>query len=178
MLTGRPPFAVKSIADILGRDPATGPEPIANRLGAPVTLDGVMRAGLASDRNHRPPTALLLAEALETIAQQMEAGPRTMPPPDESTSNTRSAPSVPVTAPPAHPPAGYPATSAPTPSPVTTSSWPPAGHARPDPYALSMVATPPAAEPPRHHASYYVLLSLAALALFAISMLVTILLLR
>jgi hypothetical protein len=41
-----------------------------------------------------------------------------------------------------------------------------------------MVATPPAAEPARHHASYYVLLSLAALALFAISMFVTILLLR
>ena len=32
-----------------------------------------MIAGLASDRNRRPPTALVLAEGLETIARQMEA---------------------------------------------------------------------------------------------------------
>ena len=54
LLTGRPPFVVKNIADILGRDPAVRPEPIANRLGAPATLDGVMMAGLASDRNPPP----------------------------------------------------------------------------------------------------------------------------
>ena len=41
-----------------------------------------------------------------------------------------------------------------------------------------MVSAPPAAEPARHSASYYVLLGMAALALFAISMFVTILLLR
>ena len=48
-----------------------------------------------------------------------------------------------------------------------------------DPYALSMVSTE-AALPARGRrgASYYVLLGVAALALFAISMFVTILLLR
>ncbi len=48
-----------------------------------------------------------------------------------------------------------------------------------DPYALSMVSTE-AALPAggRRGASYYVLLGVAALALFAISMFVTILLLR
>jgi len=181
LLTGRPPFVVKNIADILGRDPALRPEPIANRLGAPATLDGVMMAGLASDRNRRPPTALLLAEALEAISQQMEAGPRPTAPGEtgESTMGAQAAPSMPRTAPPAQPPTQYPATSAPTPSPVTTSSWPPGGHAAADPYASSMVAAPPAAEPAaRHGASYYVLLGTAALALFAISMFVTILLLR
>ena len=73
MLTGHPPFLVRSIADILARDPSLAPEPIAERLGAPSTLDGVMLSGLAADRNRRPPTALLLAEGLETIAGQMEA---------------------------------------------------------------------------------------------------------
>ncbi len=73
MLTGHPPFLVRSIADILARDPSQPPEPIAERLGAPSTLDGVMISGLAADRNRRPPTALLLAEGLETIAGQMEA---------------------------------------------------------------------------------------------------------
>ena len=85
---------------------------------------------------------------------------------------------LPATTAPAQPPTHYPATSAPTPSPVTTSSLPPAGHVGADPYALSMVSAPPAAEPARHSASYYVLLGMAALALFAISMFVTILLLR
>ena len=73
MLTGHPPFLVRSIADILARDISQPPEPIAQRLGAPTTLDAVMLSGLAADRNRRPPTALLLAEALERIAGQMEA---------------------------------------------------------------------------------------------------------
>jgi eukaryotic-like serine/threonine-protein kinase len=52
---------------------AQPPQPIAERVGAPATLDAVMVSGLAADRNRRPPTALLLAEALERIAGQMEA---------------------------------------------------------------------------------------------------------
>ena len=73
MLTGHPPFLVRSIADILARDPSRTPEPIAERLGAPSTLDGVMLSGLAADRNRRPPSALLLADGLQTIADQMDA---------------------------------------------------------------------------------------------------------
>ena len=72
----------------------------------------------------------------------------------------------------------YPPASAPTPSPVFAGSPPPAA-SRVDPYALSMISTE-AALPAggRRGASYYVLLGVAALALFAISMFVTILLLR
>ena len=73
MLTGRPPFLVRSIADIVARDPLLAPEPIAGRIGAPSTLDGVMLSGLAADRNRRPPTALLLADGLEAIASDMQA---------------------------------------------------------------------------------------------------------
>jgi serine/threonine protein kinase len=185
MLTGKPPFPVKSIADILGRDPTVGPEPIATRLGAPASLDGVMIAGLASDRNRRPPTALVLAEGLETIARQMESGPRPAvpPPPADRSQVTRPTPSLlqsPPTVPPppyVSPSPVYPAASSPTPSPVFTGSPPSAGSGV-DPYASSMVfhqAAPPASG---RRASYYVLLSVAALALFAISMFVTILVLR
>ena len=74
MLTGKAPFPVRSIADILARDPGLQPEPVAARLNAPPTLDAVMISGLAYDRNRRPPTALLLADGLETIAAQLEAG--------------------------------------------------------------------------------------------------------
>jgi eukaryotic-like serine/threonine-protein kinase len=73
MLTGHPPFLVRSIADILARDPPQTPQPIAERLGAPSTLDGVMRSGLAADPHRRPPNALILADALQTIAEQMDA---------------------------------------------------------------------------------------------------------
>jgi eukaryotic-like serine/threonine-protein kinase len=72
MLTGRPPFLVRSIADIVARDPLLAPEPIAGWLGAPSTLDGLILSGLATDRNRRPPTALVLAEGLEAIATEMQ----------------------------------------------------------------------------------------------------------
>ena len=84
LLTGGPPFVTRSIADILARDPDRPPEPLAERLGAPPTLDGVMVAGLAGDRNRRPPTALVLAEGLETIARQMERGSTGVPRSTES----------------------------------------------------------------------------------------------
>jgi eukaryotic-like serine/threonine-protein kinase len=185
LLTGSPPFGTKSLTDILARDPGLPPEPIAERLGAPPTLDGVMVAGLAADRNRRPPTALLLAEGLETIALQMESARQAAPtspttpvrPPTEATVVT-SPSAVPTTFPVVSPPATPPSANQPT--SLTAASMPPAY--APAPYAPDIaypvgVATsvPPAA--PRRRASYYILLSIAALALFAISMFVTILLL-
>ena len=89
LLTGGPPFSVKSIADILARDPATVPPPIADRLGAPASLDSVMVAGLAADRNRRPPTALLLAQGFETIADQMADRRTPEPAPAHSTTAGR-----------------------------------------------------------------------------------------
>ncbi len=74
MLTSRPPFLVRSIADIVARDPLLAPEPIASRLGAPSTLDRLLLSGLATDRNRRPPTALLLAQGLEAIGIEMQPG--------------------------------------------------------------------------------------------------------
>jgi serine/threonine protein kinase len=201
LLTGGPPYVTRSIADILARDPSRAPEPIAERLGAPPSLDGVMVAGLAADRNRRPPTALRLAEGLETIARQMERG--RLGAPARGTSADRPAeaavdtnPNRPVsTAPPAgfgsRPPGAGPtppSTIEPQPQPVpepqpTYAGSPPPTYA-PVPYATPgppPVATPVAEQPSRaarRGIAYYVLLSLAALALFAISMFVTILLLQ
>ena len=202
LLTGSPPFVTRSIADILARDPDRAPEPIAARLGAPPSLDAVMTAGLAADRNRRPPTALLLAEGLETIARQMER-PRSAPPrpvdsagqPAEATVVTNpNRPLAPATMPPG-PPASPPV-SAPTPPSATDSSadggpvgqptfinsspsqHPPAPDAEPDPRPVGTAVAEQPTRPPRRSASYYILLGLAALALFAISMFVTILLLQ
>ena len=213
LLTGRPPFGTRSIADIMARDPDVAPEPIADRLGAPATLDGVMVAGLAADRNRRPPTALLLAEGLETIAQQMESGRSTVPaspatpsrPSAEATVATNPS-AVRPAAPPASPPVGHPAASpfvsypaaappasyptppppftaasAPEPQPVFATTMPPEYAPTPyppeDTYPVPVAPAGPA-PPHRRGAAYYVLLSIAALALFAISMFVTIWLLE
>lgn len=72
VLTGHPPFQVRSIADILARDPAAEPAPIAADLGAPPALDAVMVSGLASEPNRRPPSAVALGEILDQIAGDME----------------------------------------------------------------------------------------------------------
>ena len=145
MLTGHPPFLVRSIADILARDPSQTPQPIAERLGAPSTLDGVMRSGLAADRNRRPPTGLLLADALQMIAKQMDAA------------------------------------SIPTQEPNGSVVTHPSLRAEPPRAGEITVAEPPAtaleALTPSQPVSYYILVGVSALALFAISMFLTILVL-
>jgi serine/threonine protein kinase len=203
MLTGHPPFLVRSIADILARDPSQPPEPIAERLGAPSTLDGVMISGLAADRNRRPPTALLLAEGLETIAGQMEAvdtsrqltnGSVSTPPspraefPGPSETTLSEMPPATAADPPLFPPpsagmSGFePANPYPAPvGPPAFQTLPQAGSyfSLGDPYATSQLTSPPPEALTRSRPlSYYILLGISALALFAISMFLTILVLR
>jgi serine/threonine protein kinase len=205
MLTGHAPFLVRSIADILARDPSQPPEPIAERLGAPSTLDGVLISGLAADRNRRPPTALLLAEGLEAIAGQMEAAdtssglangrvgrspsPRTEPPGASETTLSdlsSAATSDPPQFPPPSPGLSEFEPASPYPAPVgppafQTSPQPMAGGylKSEDPYATSQLTSPPPEALVRSRSvSYYILLGVSALALFAISMFLTILVLR
>jgi eukaryotic-like serine/threonine-protein kinase len=200
ILTGNPPFLVRSIADILARDPSQPPEPIAERIGAPSTLDGVMISGLAADRNRRPPTALLLAEGLETIAGQMGAADTS----SQLTNGRVNTPPTPGAEPPAagettlselppatgadprlFPPPGFEPAS-PYPAPVgrpafQSSPQPLAGSyfSLGDPYATSQMTSPPPKALVRSRpVSYYILLGVSALALFAISMFLTILVLR
>ena len=206
LLTGKPPFLTRSIADILARDPELKPEPLAERLGAPPSLDGVMVAGLAVDRNRRPPTALLLAEGLETIARHMERGRLRGPTSEASTDkaaeatvvtnpNRSLAPADPPPGPPPDPapaPPSTPATSAPTPSSALQPypdylpeaylgpepTEPPPAYPQPQPRPVATSVAEPPQRAPRRNASSYVLLVLAALALFALSMFVTVLLLQ
>jgi serine/threonine protein kinase len=201
MLTGRPPFLVRSIADILARDISQPPEPIARRVGGPQTLDAVMLSGLAADRNRRPPTALLLADALGAIADEMEpagangrepgggaittSSPRTQPPtpseitkpdlppvhePDSSTTPQPHAaelsgfePASPYPAAPAYQPLQQP----------FTGSYLGSGNQH-----VQLTASPPEVIIASRPVSYYILLGLSALALFALSMFITILILR
>lgn len=136
LLAGAPPFRVSSIADIVSRPAGLAPEPLAERVGAPPSLDVVLASGLASDRNQRPPTAAVLADALETMARQMAgdpARPAEIPP--------RLSRSAPVREPdPDRPAGGQPG-------------------------------------PTRRPAVHYLLLTAAAVALFALSMFVTVMVL-
>ena len=74
MLTGRPPFPVKTLADVLNRDPNLRPAPVAATLGAPPMLDQVLTGALAPQPGLRPRTALELGEALDRCADGLSGG--------------------------------------------------------------------------------------------------------
>jgi serine/threonine protein kinase len=72
MLARRPPFVVRNVTDIISRDPTLNPPPLAAEIGAPASLDTVLAAGLAYRVDRRPPTAAILADALDVVATEME----------------------------------------------------------------------------------------------------------
>ena len=76
LLTGGPPFPVLTIADLTSRPAELGPPPLAERLGAPATLDGLFLSGLATDPHRRPPSAALLADAFDQLADELVGVPR------------------------------------------------------------------------------------------------------
>lgn len=179
LLTGSPPFPVQTVGDILARDHRQPPAPLAERLGAPAALDAVLASGLAWEPAARPPRATLLADALDRLATQLaeapERTPTSMARPAETPVSRTPEPVAPVgpVGPVAH---VAPVTPAPAPSPT-----PPALPGRPAaPGSSAEVAPHPSApEPPRSRSPWtYVLFALGALALFTVSMLVTIWVLR
>ena len=136
-----------------------------------------MLSGLATDRNRRPPTALLLAQGMEAIATEMqpagtsrqtsEGSVITYPPPrTEPSLASGFEPPIPYPA-----PVGPPAPS--QPQPIASRYLRSAGQA-----PSQLTTRPPEAVTPSRPASYYILLGASALALFAISMFLTILVLR
>ncbi|MFT4164211.1 MAG: serine/threonine-protein kinase [Microlunatus sp.] len=72
LLTGSPPYQVERVTDLLTRPLTAEPAPIATQLGAPETLDGLFRSGLATDPHRRPPTAALLADAFDQLADALD----------------------------------------------------------------------------------------------------------
>ncbi len=83
LLSGKPPFPVKTLADLLSRNPAIGPAPIADRIGGPPALDALLNAALSPDPNRRPQTAEIMSVALDQLADILPGGatytPRPLP---------------------------------------------------------------------------------------------------
>ena len=76
LLTGGPPFPVLTIADLTGRPADAAPAPLAATTRAPATLDGLFLSGLATDPHRRPPSAGVLAEAFDRLADELVGLPR------------------------------------------------------------------------------------------------------
>lgn len=96
LLTGRPPFPVKTLAELLGRNHAIGPASIADQIGAPAALDHLMAAALSPDPNRRPQTAAQFADALDRLADALPGGESYQPRPITSAASTPSLGQMPV----------------------------------------------------------------------------------
>lgn len=81
LLTGRPPFPVKTLNDLLARNHAIGPAPIADQVGAGPALDELLAATLSPDPGRRPPTAEILADALDRLADGLPGADSYVPRP-------------------------------------------------------------------------------------------------
>lgn len=174
MLTGRPPFRVKTLADVLQRDPHQSPEPIAARVGAPALLDQVLTASLSPQPDVRPQTALELADALDRCASQMSQSthsPYTRPGSSPTTTPGSGVglaqPYTPGSAPPQFAGMQPPQTWPQLPQPAPPRPPVPSQQSRPAPYRDQ-----PA---PRRPLTFWLVIGLSAAALFTISLLVTIL---
>lgn len=83
LLTGHAPFPVKTLDDLLSRNPAVGPPPVSDRIGAPPELDLLLADALSPDASRRPQSAEQLAIALDQIADLMPGGETYVPLPLE-----------------------------------------------------------------------------------------------
>lgn len=97
LLSGHPPFPVKTLQDLLSRNPHIGPAPIAAQIGAPESLDMFFASVLSPDPNRRPQTAAQLTQALDHFAAQLPGGELYTPRPRVSSVQAiQSVPSAPV----------------------------------------------------------------------------------
>lgn len=99
LLTGHPPFPIKTLQDLLSRNPAIGPVPIAQQIGAPESLDTFFASVLSPDPNRRPQTAAQLAKAFDHFAAQLPGGDLYSPMPRTTglPSGSVAVPNAPVT---------------------------------------------------------------------------------
>jgi len=179
MLTGRPPFPVKTLADVLQRDATMRPAPLAAAIGAPPELDAVLQSALSAQPGLRPRTALELADVLDSCADQL-SGHSAAPTPNFGGASPSS-----------YPGGGSHATWAPVHAVSGGPVMEQAGSIGPGPgtgYGAQPLPPAPAHEPvgwaaqhsaiesPRQGrpAIFYVLVLVSALALFVISLLITI----
>ncbi|MGJ6981411.1 serine/threonine-protein kinase [Aestuariimicrobium soli] len=83
LLTGHAPFPIRTLEDLLGRNPAIGPPPVSDRIGAPLELDALLADALSPDPSRRPQSAEQFATALDAIADLMPGGDTYVPLPLE-----------------------------------------------------------------------------------------------
>ncbi|WP_460743639.1 serine/threonine-protein kinase [Mariniluteicoccus endophyticus] len=84
VLTGKPPFQVKTLGELISRGADVLPQPIARRVGAPKLLDDLLVSALSLDPRLRPASAAEFARVLDEIVDQM--------PQDEAMIATRARP--------------------------------------------------------------------------------------
>lgn len=189
LLTGRPPFPVKTLADLLARNPHIAPAPIADRIGAPRELDQLFAAALAADPNRRPSTAADLAEGLDHFAERLPGGqtyvPRPLPPLENRVPTSYASANAPGMG--SMIGTGYGAPMAPMPGSFAANLYGP-GAAGATGYGsqLGAPATPtqvmnnylgvPAqpVERPRRSPVYFAWLGVAALAVFTVALVITV----
>lgn len=83
LLAGRPPFPIKTLADLLNRNWSVGVTPIADIVGAPPLLDEIFARALSPDPQQRPQSALELASSFDAVAEILPGGDSYLPRPIE-----------------------------------------------------------------------------------------------
>lgn len=96
LLTGRPPFPTRTLAELVERDPTVGPAPIAHLVDAPTLLDEVLASCLSWDPHRRPQSALQLATVLDRLADVTAGGDQFSPRRESNARQGSTAPLVPV----------------------------------------------------------------------------------
>lgn len=108
LLTGHPPFPVKTLNDLLARDSTIGAAPISTLVGAPPALDALLGQALSPDPALRPARAVDFATALDLVADVLPGGQTYTPRPlgaqhVSSVASPSSLPPLPQTMPPLTP---------------------------------------------------------------------------
>lgn len=71
LLAGHAPFPIRTLQDLLSRNPNIDPPPLSARIGAPVELDGFLASALSPHPDRRPGSAAQFAATLDAIADVM-----------------------------------------------------------------------------------------------------------
>lgn len=182
LLTGEPPYPVRTLADLLSRDPHAVPPPVAASVGAPPELDHLLAAALSPVPGRRPPTAAVLADELDGILARM-GGVRAAPPgeaPDDATVLRPSGPGWSVPPPGSAPPQPRHPGSVPL---YTPSSIPPGqpapgpGQPQPLPWTVPTRLAPPRTAPapvPRRSPAFALFVTVVSLLTFVLALSLTV----
>lgn len=79
LLGGHAPFPVKTLQDLLSRNPNVDPPPLSAQIGAPAELDVLLANALSPHPDRRPASAAQFAAQLDAIAEVMP-GAEVVPP--------------------------------------------------------------------------------------------------